>query len=145
MSLTLNPASHLDHNLSQEHIAWLLALFADRDGFFIETVVIPDELGSLECGLYGPVMGDEPVAEADVTYAVRGKRRCASRLVGRPMRPTRFVTVVAGPFEDKPCVLFTAYGGPSAPREPGDTTIDTWGGVKDSREFWSEHALSNAG
>lgn len=144
MSLTLAAASHLDHNLTPEHVAWLLAQFADKDAFFIATVELPENLAPLECGLYGPTVGDEPVAEADVTYAIRGARKCASRMTARPVRPTRLVTVIAGPHEDKPCVLYTAYGGPAAPREPGDLTIPSWEEIQKARAFWAEHALSTS-
>jgi hypothetical protein len=131
--------SHVDHGLTSAQLEWLLARFADRDAFFIESVELPQELGTVPCGLYGPDMGDEPVAESDVHYAVRGEREWSSRLVNRPSRPTRTVTVVAGPFEEHACVLYTAYGGPCSPQEPGDP------GCKDkasSEQFWSQHALA---
>lgn len=46
--------------------------------------------------------------------------------------------------------VYEANGGPEmwvfisagGPREPGDTTIGTWEEVKESREFWAQHALS---
>ena len=96
--------SHLDHGLSSAHLEWILEKFKDREAFFLETVVIPMALSPLECGLYGPLMGDEPVMEDEVTYIIRGARKCASRVVARPMRTTRLVTVIAGPANDKPCV-----------------------------------------
>lgn len=144
MTLQILPVSHLDHNLSPAHVAWLLEYFADKDGFFIATVTLPDSLGEVDCGLYGPACGDEPVVEADVTYAVRGTRKCASRLVDRPTRKTRVLTVIAGPHEEHKCVLYTSYGGPSAPREPGDLGIATWEQVQEARAFWTDHALSKS-
>lgn len=104
---------------------------------------MPDALEPLECGLHGPIMGDEPISETEVTYAVRGKRCTASRFIDRPKRPTRQVTVIAGEHDGRQCVLFTAFGGPSAPREPGDSTLKSWEEVCESRKFWAEHALSN--
>ena len=139
-------AAHLDHGLSPAHVAWLEGLFADRTAFFIETVTIPAELAPVSCALYGPAVGDEPVAgereNHDVTYVLRGSRQCASRMVARPARPSRLLTVVAGPSDGEPCVLYTAYGGPAAPREPGDTSIQTWEEVVDARVFWQVHALA---
>lgn len=140
--LNITSESHLDHNLSDAHVAWLLERFKDRAGFFIETVTLPDDLGEVDCGLYGPIMGDTFVPEEEVTYAVRGNRKCASRMVNRPVRKTRVLTVIAGPSNGFECVLYTSYGGPSAPREPGDSGIDSWNGIEASREFWDEHALS---
>ena len=54
------------------------------------------------------------------------------------------MTVVAGPHDGHPCVLYTAYGGPIAPREPWDPALtDTLGiDLAASLTFWREHALS---
>ena len=134
--------SHLDHHLTTAQLAYVLAWFHDRTGFFAETVRLPDHHGTVPCGLYGPVMGDAPVEENDVSYRVRPGRVCASRMVARPLRPTRDVTAIAGPYQDFPCVLFTAFGGPLAPREPGDHSITTWEELLASRAFWREHALA---
>ncbi len=140
--MQITPESHLDHGLNKEHIAWLLEKFADRSAFFLETITLPDHLPEVECGLYGPLCGDEPVVEADVKYAIRGARKCASRLVARPLRKTRTLTVIAGPHGDMPCVLYTSYGGPAAPREPGDLGIADWKGIEEARAFWATHALA---
>lgn len=141
--------SHLDHDLTtaqREHIA---TVFADRHEFFITTIELPEELGTVPCSLVGPATGREPVVESEVHYAVRGDRRYASRVVrvGFPP-PVRTVTVIAGPagVEDglpcaEPCVLYTAFGGPKAPREPGDPAISSWEELVESRAFWAQHAL----
>jgi hypothetical protein len=154
MPLLLTAASHLDHGLSPEHVAFVLALFHDRSGFFLETVTLPAELASLESALYGPLAGDAPVTEADVSYVVREGRRWASRVLayGAPLlvgstssgqRPTRQLTVIGGPMSPgENCTLYTAYGGPAAPREPGDLTLPDWEAVQVSRTFWTEHALA---
>ncbi len=63
-------------------------------------------------------------------------------MVARPNRPTRTLTVIAGPSDGKACVLYTSYGGPCAPREPGDPGIPNWEGVQEARAFWAEHALA---
>lgn len=134
--------SHVDHNLTPDHITWLETRYADRTSFFIDTVQLPETLGEVELGLYGPQVGDEPVPEADVKYIIRGNRRCTSRVVNRPKRMTRQLTVIAGPAEGQEgIVMYTAYGGPCAPREPGDTTIATWEAVQESRAYWAAHAL----
>jgi len=168
-----HPESHLDHGLTEAQIAYIFERFAARDSFFIETIELPEALGSVPCGLYGPIMGDAPIAEPEVSYGVRGSRAWKSRIVQRfGVRTTRLVTVIAGPHEEpckhcdsrgysfeppgsvllttrcKPCsgtgkikhdcILFTAFGGPVTPQEPGDP------GCKDleaSTKFWSEHAL----
>lgn len=142
--LQILPQSHLDHGLKQEHIDWLLERFKDREAFFIETVELPTELPPLMCALYGPTMGDPPVVESpDVRYIVRRPRKWTSRVVDRPDRPTRLVTIIAGPSEGHACVLYTSYGGPAAPREPGDQAIDTGENWLEARDFWAEHALGD--
>jgi hypothetical protein len=129
--------SHVDHGLTEEQLAYLLDLFADRAEFFVATVDLPEGLGTVSCALYGPAAGDPPVSSA--TLSCRPGRAWDSRLVPLPVRQTRAVTVVAGPHQDEPCVLYTAYGGPSAPQEPGDP------GCRDktaSEAFWAVHALA---
>ncbi len=153
--------SHVDHGLTEAQLHYLLDRFADRDGFFIETITLPRELGTVPCGLYGPVMGDPAIVDNEVTYAARGSRAWTSRLIDLPSRQQHEVTVIAGPHEAPcekcegkgerlslsltvqfsthgeqiycpceachatgkvahACVLYTAFGGPVAPREPGD-------------------------
>jgi hypothetical protein len=133
-------ASHLDHGLTDAQVAYLLERFADRRAFFIETIELPEELGTVGCGLYGPIMGDVPVTEAQVAYRTRGDRAYTSRmLVDTLPRQSRQVTVIAGPHEEHACIVYTAFGGPLAPQEPGDP------GCKDvaaSTAFWNEHALT---
>lgn len=159
--------SHVDHGLTEAQLRYLLARFADRETFFLETIELPEDLGTLPCGLYGPLMDDAPIADDEVTLAHRGNRAWSSRLVDRPTRPTRLCTVIAGPHEEAcsrcdgsggigewkaripcsctggkikhPCVLYTAFGGPATPQEPGDPSC------KDpaaSAAFWREHALA---
>jgi hypothetical protein len=134
-----HPASHVDHGLTEAQLRYLLDRFADRDSFFIETVTLPRDLGTVPCGLYGPLMGDPIIGEAEVTYARRGDRAWDSRLIALPPRQQHEVTVIAGPHEEHNCILYTAFGGPLAPQEPGDP------GCKDpaaSAVFWREHALA---
>lgn len=163
-------ASHFDHGLTEAQIAYLLQRFADRVVFFIETVELPEELGTVPCGLHGPIVGGAPVAEREVTYAQRGTRPWTSRLVDRPPHHVRTVTVVAGPHEET-CPTCGGHGVYTA-RLPLDTTCASCGGegkvkhtcivytvyggpvapqepcdprckdVTESEAFWAQHALS---
>lgn len=133
--------SHLDHGLSQAVVDHLFEKFAERSAFFLETVTLPPELGEVPCGLYGPIMGDQPIPEEEVYYAPRGERKYTSRLTRKPARGTRQVTVIAGPHDGLPCILYTAFGGPLAPRELGDPELPVEKRAE-SEEFWAQHALS---
>lgn len=137
--MIITDASHTDHGLAPTVIDYILARFADRSAFFIETIEIPEGLPSASCGLYGPIVGDAPVPEADVSYHVRGTRDWSSRMVDRSPRPTRTLTVIAGPHNGDPCVLYTAFGGPLAPQEPGDPKCAN---PEASTSFWAQHALA---
>lgn len=161
--------SHLDHALTEAQIAFLLATFADRGEFFIASIELPPELGTVPCALFGPTMGDAPIADHETYQAKRGTRTYNSRLVNRDARPTRTVTIIAGPHDGRPCVLYTAFGGPASPKEPGDLKAQKDAieaeriklsdlsdehkvltvkrdvlrvELADSRAFWSEHALA---
>ena len=133
--------SHVDHGLSQAQVDWLVTRFADRKAFFIESVELPAELGTVPCGLYGPKMGDVAVAESEVVYQRRGARENESRMVKRPARPTQTVTVIAGPNGPDACVLYTSFGGPLAPKEATDPTLKPEEKAA-SEGFWREHALA---
>lgn len=133
--------SHLDHDLTPEQVAYLFERFANRTAFFIETLELLPELGTVPCFLYGPAMGDEPVHEAIVNYYNRGMRTWPTRSIARDSRPTRIVTVIAGPHESEPCILYTAFGGPQAPQEPGDPGCKD---VEASKAFWAQHALGSS-
>ena len=131
--------SHLDHALTPQHIDLIRQRFGDRTEFFIETVELPADLPALPCNLHGPATGEAAVTEVEAFYAIRGSRKGPSRLCQRPPVFVRTLTVIGGPHEGR-CILFTAYGGPCAPREPWDETLDSTGRVQ-SVEFWSQHAL----
>ena len=132
--------SHLDHGLTPKHIDWILQKFGPRKGFFIETVKMPSSLPPIDSGLYGPLAGDPPVNEDDVFYQQRGTRPGKSRLVGRPMRPTNELSIIAGPHEGQD-ILYTAFGGPVTPRELFDSSLNAEQKAE-SEAFWAEHALS---
>lgn len=139
--MKITAESHVDHGLTPEHLAWILERCAAQTAFFITTLELPSHLPPLMCGLHGPATGDEPIPDSECHREVRGERPGPSRLCGRPPKPTRLVTIVAGPDGEEPCVLYTAYGGPQAPREPWDPGLDDEGRVE-AESFWSRHALS---
>lgn len=142
MGFIVTNETHLHHGLTEDQMKFIWEVTKDREGFFIQRMHLPEHLGTLSCGLYGPLMGDKPVDESEVEYRMRPNRKYSSRMVKRPMRETREVTIIAGPDDKGNQILYTAYGGPLAPRMPGDTTIDTWEGVLEARKFWAEHALA---
>ena len=130
--------SHVDHAISKAILAFIVALFQDKAEFFIETIMVPDEV---MCGLYGPLMGDSPICDEEIVMEKRLDRKGPSRMISRPMRPTDHVTVIAGPHEGDACILYTAFGGLLAPKEPWDN-FSSEEERKESEEFWAEHALS---
>jgi hypothetical protein len=141
--LTLHADSHLDHNVPAEVVNYVLDRFKDKNGFFIETFDLPTYLPALECGLYGPTMGDGYIPEEAVEYTPRGNRPYASRLIDRPKRPTQQCTVIGGPYKGEPCVLYTVFGGPATPKEPGDFPDDMPVDARDDAIlFWARHALA---
>jgi hypothetical protein len=143
MSITKHSDSHLDHNLSEAQLAFVLAQTPEGEGVAVFTVAMPAELGTLPCALYGPAEGDDAISESETYYVTRGNRKGKSRMVKTPVRYTSLVTVVAGPHDGHDWVLFTSYGGSAAPREPFEfEASDESKDAKDSRDFWSAHALS---
>ena len=135
--LIITSASHLDHGITAHVLDYVLKRFAHKNEFFIESFDVGVDLA---CGLYGPAMGDSPITEEEVHYAPRNGREWMSRLVNKPVRTSQTVTIVAGPHGDNACVLYTAFGGPRAPKEPGDPS-HTPDSLKESEAFWAQHAL----
>lgn len=139
---TIHRESHTDH-LTMTQIAWVLAALEGRDGFFIETLTMPVEIGSTINALYGPACGDPPILDAETYEDVRPPRKHLSRLkIDSPKRKTQQITAICGPHDGQPCVVYTIYGGPLAPKEPTDPTLQE----KDREEsikFWSQHALAS--
>jgi hypothetical protein len=145
-------ASHVDHLnfMSQEDREKTLALVCDKWPSYLQ--VSSNRLGpwifmldlgfDMPCDLIGPTTGFPPVDESQVQYRVRPGRKCATRFVSATPTSTTKLTVVVGPYAGIPCVLYTVYSGPQAPREPGDTSIATWDELEFSRQFWKEHALT---
>lgn len=139
MAVHIHAESHLDHGISKAQMNWVLEQFKDRDSFFAETVTLPEELGTVPCSLHGPDVGEQAVPESKVHYAHRGQRPQLSRMTNWAPCQVRQVSVIAGAHDGRPCVLFTAFGGPIAPFEVGDPNCKD---EEQSRVFWSQHALS---
>lgn len=146
----IHGTSHLDHGLNEDQVNYIAARYENRTGFFIDTFEMPADLGTVRCGLYGPVMGDPPVTEDEVHYVKRGDREYESRVLKKEeiiegplgaIRQVRTVTVIAGPYKDEPCILYTVFGGPLSPKEPLDPSILSDEEREKSKEFWSQHAL----
>ncbi len=134
---------HADHGVSEKVLAWAVAQVSSP-GFFARTFELPPEETDLLNGLYGPACGDPPV-EDEVTFTrQRSPDRPLSRMVRRPARPTRLLTVIGvAPQEGGEAVIYTAYGGPLAAREPGDASLVL--GSPEHQEavaFWATHALA---
>ena len=160
--------SHVDHGLTEVQLRYLLDRFADRSSFFLETITLPPDLGTVPCGLYGPIVGDPPISDGEILLGKRGDRAWDSRLIDLPARQQHEVTVIAGPHEEPcwhcdgsggigswkaripcetcdhgkikhACIVFTMFGGPAAPQEPGDPACKD---LAKSTTFWREHALA---
>jgi len=163
--------SHLDHGLNDGIVKYILHKYKDREGFFIDTfdletegrsgdgdsrlpidgVMAQVDTSDITCGLHGPIVGDNPVPISECEFEVRSGRDGPSRLCDRLPRPTTIITVIAGPHDGEACVLYTAFGGPLAPKEPWDIgeiseSDDQYeANLKermDSSAFWGDHALS---
>ncbi len=133
---------HADHGITEDQMSFVFGFLseANPEGFFIKQVTIPANLGSVPCGLYGPAMGDEPVAESEVQNIARGEREWTDRLVDRPFRPVDYVQVIGIRGEDGKFTLFTVYGGPLAPQNPADPSNND---PESAKAWWAEHALSS--
>lgn len=134
-------SSHLDHGLSAAHLEWVLEVFSGKTGLFKETVLLPRYLPDLKCALHGPISGTPPVHEDEAIWMSRGTRSYRSRMCKRPAISTRLVSVIGGPYKNRPCVLYTAFGGPMAEKEVNEPELLP---SEKSRaaSFWAEHALT---
>lgn len=133
---------HSDHGVSEALISWALAQVSS-EGFFIKTLEIPASEPDLQNGLYGPESGDQPIHEGQVYYRCRGDRKGPSRLIRAGTRPTRLLTVIGvKSANDEETTVYTAFGGPSAKREPWDPSLSPEERVS-SAAFWAHHALAS--
>ena len=147
MPISIHTDSHTDHSIPEIVQGYVLVQFDDRESFFVETVTYPESAESVS----GPV--DLPAVPCDLhlnvpdnecRHAPRGDREYASRLCRRAPRMVREVTIVAGPHPEDPdagMIVFTMYGGPAAPQEPGDPRLPE-DRRAESVAFWSRAALS---
>jgi hypothetical protein len=131
--------SHLDHGLSERQVDFVRGVIAPLGEFKILTVDLPEELGTAPCDLHGPLTGEPPVPDSEVSWRRRGAREGESRMCRRPTISTRKLSVIVGPHEGK-TILYTAFGGPVSPREPFDPSL-TPEQRAESEAFWREHAL----
>ena len=139
--MIITKESHLDHGLTKRQVEYIARKYEKRNAFFIDEFRLPPHLGTVESGLYGPLVGDPQITEDVVTYQNRGNRKGPSRLIALPPRKQKWVTVIGGPSDSGEIILYTAYGGPLAPREPWDVEHDPKLHAE-SLGFWAEHALS---
>lgn len=137
MASILNGVSHMDHAMTAgAHLAVLSAI-AEVEGFRILQLTVTEEQ---PCKLHGPIVGEPPVSATEAFSERRGARPWESRMCRRPDGMTHTVTVIVGPHEGA-TILYTAYPGPLAPREPGDPALTEPGVRAGSEAFWAEHAL----
>lgn len=140
--------SHLDHGLSEAVISHVRGRYLNHCGsgeVWIDVIQLPPGLGTVPCALQGPLTGLHPIHELEVTYKIRGDRKWASRTVSPllyPVKQSKYLTIIGGPDDDGEEILYTAHGGPHAPREPGDPAIESWSELVNSRSFWAVHALT---
>ena len=148
MKVNITEKSHADH-LSPSILEFVLSVLAAGESstklglptFQIHVVQLEDGV-TVPCALRGPETGEAPVTEDQVHYGTRGGRPNISRLTDLPATQDNRVTVLIGrDNEDSDWNLFTAYGGPLAPQEPGDPYLPAEKHA-DSVAFWSQHALS---
>lgn len=151
--IKLHEDSHVDHAVPNPVLDYVLRQFEDRTTFFIETITYPEkgtwssprtegrwvpwDFATTPCALHIDVPEDE------VHYAKRGDREYESRMCKRSPRMVREITIIAGPHPDDSdvgMILYTMYGGPAAPKEPGDPRL-TDEEREESVAFWSKAAL----
>jgi len=134
--------THLDHGLDTDNLEAVREAAKEcPDGaeVWIKTIKSPHE---------APSAIHYHVPESEVFYARRGSRRNLSRLCARPQRMVFEVTIIAGMSQDGVTRVWTAYGGPHAPREPEDSyfvfsdAARKSSEYREAREFWSHAALS---
>lgn len=115
--------SYIEKRITQDHIAYIVDMLAHVEDTDIFTITLPSKLPTISCGLFGPILGDDPIPESKVIYGKRGTRDWLSRMVNRPLRQTNIITAIVGPYRNDPCILYTAFSGPAAPREEGDSAL----------------------
>lgn len=133
---------HQDHGVTLDQMDWVQSCLEAMNlyiGFFIREIPLPPSLGTVPCGLHGPIMEDAPIDDEQIVYWQRGDRPYVDRCIDRPVREVSYVQAIGVMREDGSCLLYTVYGGPLAPMNPEDQ------GCPDreaSLAFWADHALS---
>ena len=120
-TFTLNgiKIAHDDHDLKPKHLAAIDQILSDWNGSFIKMCVpLPYDCPDLLSALHGPVAGDPPITDDQVTYEKRNNRHGPSRLIDAPMRPARNIVLIGMRDEGGTLLLFTAYGTQAS--EPSD-------------------------
>lgn len=139
MTMKITKDSHVDHAIPKPILQHACLQFDEEVPFFMETIVLPEHLGKVPCGLYGPKMEDE--VPEDVWMVTRPGREGKTPLIKNPHRPTNLLTVLGGMHEGQ-FILFTAYGGPIMPREPWDKDIADDAELGESCREWKKHCLA---
>jgi len=134
--MKITEKSHLDHGLSERLVKLITEKYADKQAFFIDTFTIPEDEPSVPCSLLNHI------PEAVCFYRRRKGRKTWSRLCNDKPCHSTSVTVIGGPSDGEACILYTAFGGPLAPREPGDPDIASGDEAAKSFTFWRTHALA---
>ena len=144
---TFRIIGHTDHGITKSQINFIQhnsELLKLKNGEFIKRAVsIPKELGFAPSSLYGPNAGDSIIAENQVFYQNRGKRKGMSRLIRAPKRLAQNLCVIGV----KGGVCFTIFGTQSSiasPMEPWDKKFKhlSKNEQKYVVKFWKEHALA---
>ena len=139
----INGVSHT-HGLNAPILAFIEATFGNREAFFLETVEVPAEIAEGLDYLHGPTKGDTEIPESECFYAQRNGRAGNTRFTTREPRKTNKLTVIGGPEKGYDgCILYTAFWGERAMREPFDPDIaGNAEQIAASTAFWATHALS---
>lgn len=136
---------HADHGIDATTLLWALS-HINAEGFFLRTFTLPESHVGVMCGLYGPSVGDAPINDDDTYMVVRNPERGGhnppARMTNQPLRSSRLLTVI-GSIEGDNVTIYTSYGGPSAPRLPGDPSMTTEEEKSEAASFWAQHALSD--
>ena len=144
--VTIKTIYHADHSMDSRSLDWCLSQVQPM-GFFLQTFTIPESHGDAVNALYGPVCGDEPVQGVLLR---REGRNYDDKMIDRPTRPSRLVTVI-GVKEEDGFTVFTAHGGPAAEKNEQQVRQEFADGkctqedVERVALFWASHALSSQG
>jgi len=144
--VTIKTIYHADHSMDSRSLTWCLAQVQPM-GFFLQTFTIPSDHKSAVNALWGPACGDEAVVG---TLLRREGRNYDDKMIDRPTRPSRLVTVI-GVKEQDGFTVFTAHGGPAAEKNEQQVRQEFADGkctqedVDRVTAFWKDHALSSQG